>query len=202
LQSKYDEDSEMSKHTFETERLLIRPISQQDQALYCSLYSNDKTMKFIGLPLTVAKASRAFNSIIKKQKLNNLYQTLWVIVFKACQSKVGIVATSQTNLSINKQLDETEIGILLLNQYTGLKIGTEALKSLMRYLKHKTLVTKLHAFHHLKNIASDKAFRRLGFANLIDSTNIDNKSVHKIFIYNTELNKNKINSLKPSQVSD
>ena len=48
-------------HSFTTERLLIRPLNEQDKNLYVSLYTDVKIMRNIGEPLSTKAAEQAFN---------------------------------------------------------------------------------------------------------------------------------------------
>ncbi len=45
-------------HSFTTERLLIRPLAEQDKILYLSLYTDAKVMRNIGEPLTAEAAEK------------------------------------------------------------------------------------------------------------------------------------------------
>ncbi len=53
-------------HTFETERLIIRPLTQDDKTMFCALNSDDKIMRYVGKTLTPEKAESAFNNAMKK----------------------------------------------------------------------------------------------------------------------------------------
>lgn len=152
----------MSKHTFETERLLIRPISQQDQALYCELYTNEKTMRNICPPLSTDSAISAFHRTVKlMHKVNSRYMT-WTIVDKSKGTSIGITSLTWHNNS-ESEPKSPEIGIMLIRSAHGKKIPEEAMGSLMEYAFKKLAVVNIIAIYKKTNLPTAKFVKKLGF---------------------------------------
>jgi RimJ/RimL family protein N-acetyltransferase len=74
----------------ETERLSMRPIGPQDSALYCHLYTDEETMRFIGAPMAPERAARSFNSALAGMSREPIERLFLTVVEKASQQDVGI----------------------------------------------------------------------------------------------------------------
>ena len=183
----------MSKHTFETERLLIRPISQQDQAIYCELYTNEKTMRNICPPLSTNDAESAFHRVVELMSKESSHYMNWTIVTKNQKSAIGIMAIVwQTQKQ--RETNIPEMGIMLTQIAHGKQYPAEAKGGLIEYaFKHMNL-DKLLAQYNKKNIAVRRFVKTLGFK-LDESSQPQDISQRQDYIIKSNWQKNFITKI-------
>lgn len=144
-------------HSFTTERLLIRPLAEQDKELYLSLYTNAKIMRHIGTPFTVEVAEQAFSKTIRAMNKPNPTVMTWAIVSLTTEKTIGIQA-------LNRQSkDSAEIGIMLLRVSNGKLIPEEAMGSLMEYGFNQLNLQSIIAHYAKVNLATKRFVKKLGF---------------------------------------
>ncbi len=172
-------------HSFTTERLLIRPIQAQDQALYISLYTDAKIMQHIGAPLSLQAAEKAFNSTLNvmnkvissaanKAKSKKKPKTMtWVMVTLDNQQSIGIQA-------LHWQGDDcAEIGIMLLNQTKGKGLATEAMSTLIKYGFEYYGLNTINIRYFKENFAMTAIAKKMGFINKANAQVIDEKTQYQ-----------------------
>ncbi len=98
-------------HSFTTERLLIRPLAEQDKDVYISLYTDAKIMRNIGGSLSVEAAENAFVRVIKAMTKEQPKAITWAITTLDCNEFIGLQAL---NWQTQKTPGTSEIGIMLL----------------------------------------------------------------------------------------
>ncbi len=169
-------------HSFTTERLLIRPIQAQDQALYISLYTDAKIMRHISAPLSLQAAEKAFNSTlnvmnkvissaVNKAESNKKAKVMtWVIVTLDNQQSIGIQA-------LHWQTDNcAEIGIMLLRQSNGRLLPEEAIGSVLEYGLHHLHLKQIKACYAKKNLATARVAKKAGFTFYASNQTDDERS--------------------------
>jgi ribosomal-protein-alanine N-acetyltransferase len=146
-------------HSFTTKRLLIRPLVNEDKALYLSLYTDDKIMRNIGQPLTVAAAERAFFNALNA--LNKPFpKTLtWVIIDKENNKRIGIQALHR----IDNNSQNAEIGIILSTLANGKSFPEEAIGALIEYGFTRLHLKQINAFFANQNLATARVSKKTGF---------------------------------------
>ncbi|MGL1957350.1 MAG: GNAT family N-acetyltransferase [Colwellia sp.] len=154
-------------HRFTTERLLIKPLTKQDEALYVSLYTDNKVMRSIGCTLSEKKAKAAFNrtlTIMKKPKPSII---TWVIISLSDNKPIGIQALHWRNTKNEHfhtpEINAADIGIMLLTTANGQLFPEEAMGALIEYAFHYLLVKQINAFYAKKNLATKRFIKKLGF---------------------------------------
>jgi len=144
-------------HSFTTERLLIRPLAEQDEAMYISLYTDAKVMRNIGKALSHQEAEKAFARTIKAMKREKPSVMSWSIVTLEGNKSVGIQGLNwQTS-------DNADIGIMLSRTSNGRLLPEEAMGALMEYAFNYLSVNKINAFYANKNLATSRFVKKLGF---------------------------------------
>jgi len=144
-------------HNFTTQRLLIRPLAEQDKDLYFSLYTNAKVMRNIGEPLTQVEAEKAFTSTLKAMQKTQPKVMSWAIVALYNNECIGIQG-------LNWQTpDIADIGIMLSRTSNGKQLPEEAMGALMEYAFNYLSVAKINAFYARKNLATSRFVKKLGF---------------------------------------
>ena len=154
--------------SFTTERLLIRPLAEQDKELYLSLYTDEKIMRHIGEPLSVEAAKNAFARTMKAMRKEKPKTMTWAIVTLAGKKSIGIQALSwQRPTFIHKQItpniNQADIGIMLTSVSQGQRFPAESLNILIGYAFNKLDLDMITAYHSKKNLKSKRVFDKLGF---------------------------------------
>jgi len=145
-------------HSFTTERLLIRPLAEQDKTLYLSLYTDAKVMRHIGEPLSVAAAEKAFSATLKAMTKAEPKVLTWAIVEKDTATLIGLQALTFSNSD-----NIAEIGIMLTPAANGRLFPEEAMGALMEYGFTHMQLTSINAIYSHKNLATERFVNKLGF---------------------------------------
>jgi len=144
-------------HNFTTERLLIRPLAEQDKSMYVSLYTDAKTMRNIAEPLTELAAEKAFNKTISIMQQKKPKVITWAIVNLASNKNMGLQALNWQSPDI------AEIGIMLLRHTNGRLIPEEAMGALMEYAFNNLSINIIKASYAKRNLATKRFVKKLGF---------------------------------------
>lgn len=146
-------------HDLETERLLLRRVDNNDYKEVLALRSNPETMKYIPRPLlkneeeAFAHIAMIENKIINKEGIN------WAITIKDDHRLIGIIG----HYRIQVENYRAEIGYMILPEFNGQGIVTEAVKEVVKYGFD---IMKLHSIEAVidpDNIASAKVLEKNGF---------------------------------------
>ena len=155
-------------HSFTTERLLIRPLDEQDRDLYFSLYCNEKIMRHIGKAFSQQEAENAFTRTLKAMQKEKPPVITWAIVTLDNNECIGIQALNwQTSKSMHKpntaNINQAEIGIMLTAESQGQRFPEESMTALIDYAFNALGLDKINAFYAKKNLKSKRVFDKLGF---------------------------------------
>jgi RimJ/RimL family protein N-acetyltransferase len=113
---------------FETSRLCLRPLAAQDQALFCDLYTDAETMRFIGEPLTPERAARSFRKAVAAWADRPLERAFLSVLEKVTQRALGICAIVQ----FDAHLSRAEVGIMLKSEARSRGLAREGLGGLVK----------------------------------------------------------------------
>jgi RimJ/RimL family protein N-acetyltransferase len=156
-------------HRFTTERLLIRPLSNQDKELYISLYCDAKVMRNIAEPLSIETAKKAFDNTLKAMEKPQSKIMTWAIVTLADNKTIGIQGLTWPSIkcavSTNEKTTTADIGIMLATKANGQLFPEEAMGALMEYGFTYLDLEKISAFYANKNLATKRFVKKLGFTN-------------------------------------
>jgi len=125
---------------FETGRLRARPLADNDESLYCDLYTDPETMQHIGPPFSAEKARRSFNSamnLLRRQPIG------WVFVVYEEKSSGNAVGFSSIP-HFDGQAKRLEIGIMLRKDARGQGYAREGLGGLTSHLFAIAAVDQLY----------------------------------------------------------
>ncbi|WDE13856.1 GNAT family N-acetyltransferase [Thalassomonas haliotis] len=146
-------------HSFSTKRLIVRPLSPQDNPLYCQLYTDAKVMRNICPPLTFPQAEKAFKRTLAKQNIKNSHQVNWAIYARESNQPLGIQGlTWQPNIKT-----QADIGIMLLRRANGKLIPEEAMGALMEHAFDHYQLERITASFSKENLATKRFVKKLGF---------------------------------------
>jgi RimJ/RimL family protein N-acetyltransferase len=130
--------------TLSSHRLLLRPLSTSDKAIFNYLYTNKKVMRYAGKTYR----SKETNGLFKRQlQANQLAQSggkkslmTWVIINQRSKKTVGIVTLSFITTDYNENIlqpfeqgkaVQAEVGIMLAGHSQGLGYGKDAINYIL-----------------------------------------------------------------------
>lgn len=168
---------EINFHPFknlETERLLLRRVSKNDLNEILELRGNPETMKFIPRPLvkTEEDALNHFKMIDEKIEKNEGIN--WAITVKGNPKLIGIIG----HYRIQPENHRCEIGYMILPQYNGQGIVTEAIKVVLEYGFEDLNMHSIEAVIDPDNFASERVLQKNGFvkeAHILENEYYDGK---------------------------
>lgn len=143
----------------ETERLYLRRIVYEDVDEIFALRSNIEVMKYIPRPL-VQTTEQAFAHIAMiDEKIDTREGINWAITLKSNPQLIGIIG----HYRIQPEHFRAEIGYMLLPEYHGKGIITEAIKVILNYGFE---IMKLHSIEAIidpQNYASERVLQKSNF---------------------------------------
>lgn len=136
---------------FQTSRLLIRPLTNEDFEPFHEMQSNFKVMQYTsGKAQTLEENKSDLEKVINHyHEVNNGFW-VWAMERKSDQELIGTVA-----MIVDKK-NEGEVGCRLLEKYWGNGYAAETLKDLIDYGLEKMKLKAIHANADVRNIASIK----------------------------------------------
>ncbi len=158
----------------ESDRLLLRQITTEDVNEVFILRSNAETMKYIPRPL-VTKHEEALEHIkMIQDKIEKNEGINWAITLKGNPKLIGIIG----HYRIRWEHFRSEIGYMLLPEYHGKGIITEAITLMIDYGFNQMNMHSLEGIIDPANTASARVLEKNGFvkeAHLIENEFYDGK---------------------------
>lgn len=148
--------------SFETERLLLRPMSLDDAAFIFQLYNSPKWLQYIG-DRNLRNIEDARN-YIKDRMLPQLYKlgfSNYCVIRKVDNVKIGACG-----LYDREGLQEIDLGFAFLPEYEGKGYASEATTTLVKAAKNIFSLKALQAITRLDNTGSQKLLEKLGFEHI------------------------------------
>lgn len=147
------------KPKFETERLRLIPITEDDFELFHALFTNKEVAKYSRLSHLVSKEDnlKNFNRLnIAKEKG---YVFTWKVILKETGAEIARVNIGQ----INRFGNILDMGYVMFPDYWRKGIMTEAVSKLISYLFNEIKLHKITANTNNENLASKSLLSKLGF---------------------------------------
>lgn len=152
----------------ETKRLLLRRVAASDVNEIMQLRGNPETMKYIPRPLvTTAQEALAHFELIDS-KIESNEGINWAITIKGNPKLIGIIG----HYRIEPQHYRSEIGYMILPEYNGRGITSEAVKAVLEYGFDDMNLHSTEAILDSRNVGSEKVLQKNGFvkeAHLVES---------------------------------
>ena len=143
----------------ETDRLLLRRLAATDVNEVMELRGNPETMKYVPRPLvTNAEEAMKHINMIEENIVNNIGIN-WGITLKGNPNLIGIIG----HYRIQPENHRSEIGYMILPQFNGQGIVTEALKKVLAYGFDDLQMHSIEAVIDPGNIASERVLQKSGF---------------------------------------
>jgi len=115
--------AELAALEFTSERLILRTLRECDEELYCQLFCDPATMRYIGPPWTRIEASRAFRGALEAMRATPPGGLFLVLTLKAGERPVGL-CTLQNFEPAGRR---AELGLMLVPWGRAARVATEAL---------------------------------------------------------------------------
>ena len=143
----------------ETERLLLRRITENDVNEIFALRSDPETMKYIPRPLVKSVDEAVEHIAIIDSKIINNEGINWAITFKDSTKLIGIIG----HYKIKSEHFRAEIGYMLLPKYNGKGIITEAVKEVVKYGFNEMKLHSIEALIDPDNFKSERVLQKCSF---------------------------------------
>jgi ribosomal-protein-alanine N-acetyltransferase len=173
---------EINFHPFknlETERLLLRRVSQNDLAEIMELRGNPETMKYIPRPLVKTEEEALAHFKMIEDKIESNLGINWAITLKGNPKLIGIIG----HYKIQPENHRCEIGYMILPQFNGQGIVTEAIKVVLEYGFEDLQMHSIEAVIDPENIASERVLQKNGFvkeAHILENERYDDKFIDTV----------------------
>ena len=143
----------------ETERLLLRRVDSNDVKEILSLRSNPETMKYIPRPLLKTDEDSLEHIAMIDSKIESNEGINWAITLKDNPKLIGLIG----HYRIKPEHYRAEIGYMLLPEYHGKGIVSEAVEKAVNYGFNVMNLHSLEAVIDPDNYASAKVLEKNGF---------------------------------------
>lgn len=143
----------------ETERLVLRRVTKDDVNEVFALRSNPETMKYIPRPLvkTIDEALEHIAMIDAKIDYNEGIN--WAITLKDDPKLIGIIG----HYRIKPEHFRAEVGYMLLPEFNGKGIISEAVKEVVKYGFNEMKLHSIEANIDPENFGSANVLQKCGF---------------------------------------
>ncbi|OIV41020.1 GNAT family N-acetyltransferase [Flavobacterium johnsoniae] len=153
---------EFNFHPFpvlETDRLLLRRITNDDVNEVFELRSNPETMKFIPRPLVKNNEDALEHIAMIEEKIETNLGINWGITLKDNPRLLGIIGYYR----LQPENYRAEIGYMLLPEFHGKGIIPEAVSTLIKFGFENLKLHSIEAVIDPENYASEKVLQKCGF---------------------------------------
>ena len=111
----------------DTDRLDIRPLSECDETLYCELFTDADTMRYIGPPMSPDRAARSFRIAVALTRRRPARRLFFTVAMRSAQRKIGICSLQQ----IDPIQRRAEVGVVLKSFARAQGVAREILRALV-----------------------------------------------------------------------
>ena len=143
----------------ETERLLLRRVNNNDIKEVLALRSNPETMKYIPRPLVKNDDEALEHIAMIETKIENNEGINWAITLKDNPKLIGVIG----HYRIKPEHYRSEIGYMILPEFNGKGIVTEAVQEVVKYGFEAMQLHSIEAVIDPDNIASAKVLEKNNF---------------------------------------
>lgn len=144
---------------FESDRLFIRPTTEEDAELILSVFNTSGALTYIGdRNIHNLKDAIAFIQSRTLKQLRERGFANYTLLVKESGTKVGVCG-----LYARPGLEHVDLGYALLQEHEGRGYATEACETLMSAAKEVFHLPALDAITHPENERSQRLLRKLGF---------------------------------------
>ena len=142
-----------------TERLVLRRVVASDVNEMFELRSNPETMKYIPRPLLRNHDEALAHIKMMDDKIENNEGINWAITLKGTDSMLGVIG----HYRIQPEHYRAEVGYMILPEFQGQGITTEAVQCVVSYGFNTMQLHSLEGVIDPENVASEKVLQKCGF---------------------------------------
>ena len=146
-------------HNLETERLYLRRVVKEDVNEIFALRSDQEIMKYIPRPLLKTEEDVLAHIAMIDEKIDCDEGINWAITLKGNPKLIGIIG----HYRIRPEHFRAEIGYMLLPEYQGKGIISEAINEVVNYGFEVMQLHSIEAIIDPENFASEKVLQKNGF---------------------------------------
>lgn len=159
LQQKNSEDN-----VFYTDRLIFKPISQNDFDALFSMFSNSAVMQYIydGKTFSEAKTRELLKKFINHWQKHGI--GFWMIYLKENNQPIGYIGFRQFIGEVTKLNDKMEFGYTLDEPYWGKGYTKESASACLQYSVAEQKLNSVFAMVLPENLASISVLKYAGFS--------------------------------------
>lgn len=143
----------------ETDRLQLRRVDEKDVNEIFALRSNPETMKYIPRPLVKTTEDALEHIAMIDSKIENNEGINWAITVKGKPKLIGLIGFYR----IRPEHFRAEVGYMLLPEFNGKGIISEALKEVVNYGFKVMELHSVEAVIDPGNYGSEKVLEKNGF---------------------------------------
>lgn len=143
----------------ETERLLLRRVNENDVNEIFALRSNPETMKYIPRPLVKSIDDALEHIAMIDAKIESNEGINWAITYKDNPKLIGIIG----HYKIKPEHFRAEVGYMLLPEYKGKGIISEAIKEVVNYGFNEMKLHSIEAIIDPENFGSARVLEKNNF---------------------------------------
>ncbi|TAF71009.1 MAG: N-acetyltransferase [Flavobacterium sp.] len=143
----------------ETERLILRRVLPSDVKEMFELRSNPETMKYIPRPLLTNHEEALAHIQMMEDKIETNEGINWAITLKGYDTMLGVIG----HYRIKPEHYRAEVGYMILPEYHGKGITTEAVQCVVDYGFNTMQLHSIEGVIDPENGASEKVLQKCGF---------------------------------------
>jgi RimJ/RimL family protein N-acetyltransferase len=140
------------------EKLILRSIDERDEELYCGLFCDAETMRYIGPPWTRAEAARAFRSVLEATRRTPPRALFLTLIAQETQRPVGLC----TLRDVDPVRRQTEFGVMVLPTARAQGLATEAMIAVIAHAFSTLPVDEVWARIAVDHAACERLVLRTG----------------------------------------
>jgi ribosomal-protein-alanine N-acetyltransferase len=143
----------------ETERLVLRRVNENDANEIFTLRSNPETMKYIPRPLVKSIDDALEHIAMIDAKIESNEGINWAITYKDNPKLIGIIG----HYRIKPEHFRAEVGYMLLPEFHGKGIISEAIKEVVNYGFNEMKLHSIEAIIDPENFGSARVLEKNNF---------------------------------------
>ena len=146
----------------DTERLDLRPLSECDETLFCELFTDADTMRYIGPEMSPDRASRSFRMAVALTRRRK--RLFFTVALRSAQRKIGICSIQQ----IDPIRRRAEAGVVLKSFARAQGYAREILRGLVARALATLPVDEIWLQYSAEHSLAERLFVAAGFSRRLD----------------------------------
>lgn len=148
----------------DTERLDIRPLSERDETLFCELFTDADTMRYIGPQMSSDRAARSFRIAVALTRRLPARRLFFTVAMRSVQRKIGLCSIQQ----IDPIQRRAEAGVVLKSFARAQGVAREILPALVERAFTSLPVDEIWLQYSTDHSLAERLFIAAGFSRCLD----------------------------------